>query len=117
MTLSPGSWHNRRRAPPGIRSHRCDSGVCGVRGVRGPAGRGPHWGAVGRLAVAPVLAAHDGFGADPATLAAVAGAIARGYADEITAIAAGADPPAMARGTDPYPDHLLAKAEDAGAAG
>lgn len=81
------------------------------------AGYGPYWGDVRRLAVATVMVARDRFGADAGTADAAATAVARGYADEIVAIAAGADAAPIAAGVDPVLDHLLDKADEAGATG
>lgn len=84
------------------------------------AGYGPYWGDVRRLAVATVMVARDRFGADADAdggAAAVASAIARGYAGEIARLADGAPAPPVADGFDPILDHLLAKAADGGAEG
>jgi uncharacterized protein (DUF2252 family) len=70
---------------------------------------GPYWGDVRRLAVSLVLAGGERL-ADPLAADTVAGAVARGYAGEIAALAGGAEMRVVSTGTSVVFDELLADA-------
>jgi uncharacterized protein (DUF2252 family) len=77
---------------------------------------GPYWGDVRRLAVSLVLAGGDRL-ADPLAATTVAGAVARGYAEEIAALAGGAEMRVVSLGTAVVFDELLEDAVEDGDTG